>query len=845
MAYSTRQYTHQQPQHYWAQQQQQHQQQPSSQYSHHQQWLPQSISSSYASPSQRANVHNFDPSTPPDARQPSSMHYQQQSYYPSARPEPSSGPHTPVFDGKISPPASTTRTPQLIKCSTCMSLVPLLDLSEHICKPAPPQNEDGHLANARKANNAGTGLRINIVQAVEAQYRGTTLADHHNTGTSGLSPIDQRTPSSSASSPLSAHSGPAQYSSHGGRLSPFAGNGGYASPDTNDPYAAPLHSAPLPSSGEDDTMQIQQNMPRSFSSKSALAKIADQSSPTRGLASHLRANIDGSSPTSASPTSQPGSGNSAKFFQRYDQIYGGGPPPASSGMAFAHSAPAAQWHESEATPDRDVRSQELRSTWSTQSSASPAKPTRAALPHQTSDELSRGQQAYNRFGRSDTYREREQQRHNRMQSAESSENSSDSPSSSSYSHDNPRSRQNTANASATMGFLDSATPDTSPEIPDAPMFNRRQDEAKVAVDAAMRNVQQRDNRRRHDQPSIELPEMSPTADATSFGISASFSERRSQHRDSQAAVTDDFLDSYPTPQATFTGSFGALVVDDSDTPFDRPPAGQHSLDRPAAPSRKRSNAMLHSTGTEQAPQDDDTPRVAQQAAFPSDVLTTAGASGLEACLDDLMKEMNRDTYCNTSSAPASRGEVKTKTQVPLGIAGQLRRKLTNPKGGPADHASDSLAAARMQLAPSPILGSKAFDRSERTPSPLLSSTSLPPVEPASKPRALFPEASQLRSDRQATTDAASSKSSITCAACQMSIARGAHKQRKGDQTFCQACYADLYLPKCQRCSVAIEGRAVGSSDGKLKGKYHPDCFTCLDCSAGFPTGDFYVFGQNP
>lgn len=64
-------------------------------------------------------------------------------------------------------------------------------------------------------------------------------------------------------------------------------------------------------------------------------------------------------------------------------------------------------------------------------------------------------------------------------------------------------------------------------------------------------------------------------------------------------------------------------------------------------------------------------------------------------------------------------------------------------------------------------------------------------------------------------------------------------------SFCRPCYADLYLPKCRRCEQPIEKGAVTDRVGKVLGKYHPKCFTCVECSERFETGEFYVWERNP
>lgn len=94
------------------------------------------------------------------------------------------------------------------------------------------------------------------------------------------------------------------------------------------------------------------------------------------------------------------------------------------------------------------------------------------------------------------------------------------------------------------------------------------------------------------------------------------------------------------------------------------------------------------------------------------------------------------------------------------------------------------------------------------------------------------------------TRRAESPSAPTCAVCCRPLAAAANDLRRGTdhdgQAFCRPCYADRYLPKCRKCHKPIEGGAVTSSDGKIAGKYHADCFGCFECSAPFPDGEFYV-----
>ncbi|OLL24130.1 Paxillin-like protein 1 [Neolecta irregularis DAH-3] len=50
---------------------------------------------------------------------------------------------------------------------------------------------------------------------------------------------------------------------------------------------------------------------------------------------------------------------------------------------------------------------------------------------------------------------------------------------------------------------------------------------------------------------------------------------------------------------------------------------------------------------------------------------------------------------------------------------------------------------------------------------------------------------------------------------------------------------------CRACGKAVQGKGLTSSDGKLSGKYHKECFRCLACHASFPNFEFYIYKDNP
>ncbi|KAI4764091.1 hypothetical protein E4T52_01068 [Aureobasidium sp. EXF-3400] len=50
---------------------------------------------------------------------------------------------------------------------------------------------------------------------------------------------------------------------------------------------------------------------------------------------------------------------------------------------------------------------------------------------------------------------------------------------------------------------------------------------------------------------------------------------------------------------------------------------------------------------------------------------------------------------------------------------------------------------------------------------------------------------------------------------------------------------------CRGCSEPIQGKSVKAADGRLTGRYHKQCFVCKTCKSAFATADFYVIDNNP
>lgn len=65
------------------------------------------------------------------------------------------------------------------------------------------------------------------------------------------------------------------------------------------------------------------------------------------------------------------------------------------------------------------------------------------------------------------------------------------------------------------------------------------------------------------------------------------------------------------------------------------------------------------------------------------------------------------------------------------------------------------------------------------------------------------------------------------------------------RVYCRSDFKALFLPKCRACLKPVEKEAVSAMDGKLKGKWHLECFGCHTCHRPFPDNTFYVYEDSP
>ena len=192
----------------------------------------------------------------------------------------------------------------------------------------------------------------------------------------------------------------------------------------------------------------------------------------------------------------------------------------------------------------------------------------------------------------------------------------------------------------------------------------------------------------------------------------------------------------------------------------------------------------------------------------------AAGPGSTSALDDLLSQMNRESVLGGSR--------------PDGTNGSLANARKNSSGAETESTASGLPGSPDSPIPSPAAA---------------------PSTARSLPTRLPPH----------------------CDSCVRPIPSDKRAIKKDGQQFCRTCYAELYLPKCRKCALPIDGKAIGSGDGKVKGKvrrltslvltlshtmrrlicnaillqYHAACFACWECSAPFPSGDFYVFEEKP
>ena len=350
-----------------------------------------------------------------------------------------------------------------------------------------------------------------------------------------------------------------------------------------------------------------------------------------------------------------------------------------------------------------------------------------------------------------------------------------------------------------LGTLD--TPETSPDFSTSPVFWRSD---------------KTDEDQKFLQDVVE--------DATVIHVDFSDEMRGASFLQDDRQAEDDIIDSYPTPQQNFLGRFGALVVDDdvlTETVKEAVmlPNKEHRLVPP--PETLAYYPLLQEPELFAHPSTRSISRgLPMSQSSPNGLARLAGdtPSGTDLSAANVLSSLslNGRSRSRTGNGPFSLASTATKASTlaagsphnqEAGVKAQMQESQSGPSAGLGFNALDDLlkemnreslvgtASARA----SPLLLQKPESFS---PSP--SSSSNRPGEGHRTP-------SSLLSPSDASTN------QVKYNACR-NIFRSEKPADRDSPSLCSGCYTQLYLPKCKKCKLPIEGRALGSGDGKVKGK---------------------------
>ncbi|KAJ7449947.1 hypothetical protein FB451DRAFT_745033 [Mycena latifolia] len=249
-----------------------------------------------------------------------------------------------------------------------------------------------------------------------------------------------------------------------------------------------------------------------------------------------------------------------------------------------------------------------------------------------------------------------------------------------------------------------------------------------------------------------------------------------------------------------------------------PPSAYRRLGGPGlTPSSRSGHSRGSSSGSAQSAYS------SRSAVAARDATPSGGASGsrkgrLERQMDGMAEDAERPSLSKSKSTG------KQRTFSPAG-----RKDLTLDLD---DNIGVTSRSNNVQGPPSPETRTAKLPTRSRRTSP----------ERPTRSRGTSPERSITRDDPKRERSARKPK---ICLRCETKIDDGRWVQVDGGGVLCEKCWKNMYLPKCRRCNLPIEKQAVSSSDGQLKGKYHRECFNCHQCHKPFPDKTFYVLGGKP
>lgn len=363
-----------------------------------------------------------------------------------------------------------------------------------------------------------------------------------------------------------------------------------------------------------------------------------------------------------------------------------------------------------------------------------------------------------------------------------------------------------------------STPDTSPEFPDTPLFKDNDLSASTSLSSSNGHFGLEQDHRRHIDD-----------------------QREEAEEEEYHGYDDDIIDSYPTPQPGFSGRFGGLVIDDSASDaYHRSQAplnhqgdesrGRHGRLAPSPESVPLSSPLLRAHSDRAVHQESTPPfnrplgrGIPASHSTPNDLARLAGIN------TSVTKQSSKTSprKVDESAIPFNgrrrlHSDDMSKDQFPLALGNsdnsrQLKSTsptATTPTGEASglrlDACLDDLLKEMNRESIDTLPAASMVASSLRSPLPHGSDHSLTPTSPnGTSSRTLF--------DLKQQESLAVMEKDVPCDSCNQSIKIGNPVERDG-QSFCNECYAQLYLPKCRKCRLPIEDKAIGSGDGKVKGK---------------------------
>ena len=79
---------------------------------------------------------------------------------------------------------------------------------------------------------------------------------------------------------------------------------------------------------------------------------------------------------------------------------------------------------------------------------------------------------------------------------------------------------------------------------------------------------------------------------------------------------------------------------------------------------------------------------------------------------------------------------------------------------------------------------------------------------------------------------------VSCRTCGIPFENGAYFQHRS-YPYCNDCYIDQFIPKCQKCNLPLDDNYVETDDGDMS--FHPECFCCETCNVPFKDLDMQYF----